>query len=233
MKRISALALFGVSAILTGGMPHADRFKLSGVSLTAGTYRGVRAFEVRMPASSYQDPAKETLADRNFMAWLPVDFGDGTIEVDVASDLATDAPDYARGFVGLAYRIDGAGRFENIYLRPTNSVVDDQVRRNHTIQYAAYPDFRFDALRRDFPGKYESYADIATGRWIHLKLVVKGQAARLYLDGSPRPALIVKDMKLPAEQRGGVGIWIESGTVAHFRNLRVQGSGSDELTRSS
>jgi hypothetical protein len=51
--------------------------------------------------------------------------------VDLASDLAADAPAYARGFVGLAFRIDAAGRFENIYLRPTNSTAADQVRRNH------------------------------------------------------------------------------------------------------
>lgn len=221
MKTISALALLGATTGTTAVPLRVDQFMLSGVSLAEVTYKGVRAFEVRMPASSYQDPTKEALADRNFMAWLPVDFGDGTIEVDLASDLAPDAPNYARGFVGLAYRIDEAGRFENIYLRPTNSIADDQVRRNHTIQYAAYPDFRFDALRRHFPGRYETYADLDTGRWIHLKLTVKGTTARLYFDRSPRPAFIVADMKLPAAQRGGVGIWIESGTVAHFRNMRV------------
>lgn len=224
MKTIGALALLGATTGMSATPMRVDQFKLLGVTMKEVTYKGGKAFEVRMPTSSYQDPAKEALADRNFMAWLPIEFGDGTIEVDVASDLAPDAPDYARGFVGLAYRIDGAGRFENLYLRPTNSVADDQVRRNHTIQYAAYPDFRFDALRRDFPAKYETYASIDTGRWIHLKLVVKGMTARLYLDGSTRPAFVVTDMKLPATQHGGVGVWIESGTIAHFRNLRVQNS---------
>jgi hypothetical protein len=198
-----------------------DDFRLSGVTLRASHYRGEPALELRMPSSSYQDAAKEELADRDFMAWLPVDFHDGTIEVDVASDLAPDAPAYARGFVGLAYRIDANGHFENLYLRPTNSTADDQVRRNHTVQYAAYPDFRFDQLRQQSPEKYETYADIATGRWIHMRLVVHGARTELYLDGAPQPAFIVKDMKLPARQRGGVGIWIESATVAHFRNLRI------------
>jgi hypothetical protein len=198
-----------------------EQFRLSGVTLRQSTYDGGPAFELTMPSASYQDPRHETLADRNFMAWLPLDFGDGAIEVEVASDLAADAPDYARGFVGLAYRIDAKGRFENIYLRPTNSTAPDQVRRNHTIQYAAYPDFRFDMLRAQSPEKYETYADISTGRWIHMRLVVKGPTARLFLDRSSRPAFIVNDMKLPSRQRGGVGIWIESGTIAHFRNLRV------------
>jgi hypothetical protein len=199
----------------------AEQFRLSGVTLRPSHYLGEPALELRMPSSSYQDPAKEQLADRDFMAWLPVDFGDGVIEVDVASDLAPDAPAFARGFIGVAYRIDAKGRFENLYLRPTNSTADDQVRRNHTIQYAAYPDFRFDRLRQQSPEKYETYADIALGRWIHIKLVVAGTRTELYLDGAARPAFIVKDMKLAAGQRGGVGIWIESATVAHFRNLRI------------
>ena len=200
-------------------------FLLSGVSLRATTYLGQPAFEMTMPASAYQDPARERLTDRTFMAWLPLEFHNGTIEVEVASDLALDAPFYARGFVGVSFRIDQVSRFENIYLRPTNSLADDQVRRNHTIQYFAYPDYVFDRLRRESPGIYETYADIAPGRWIHMKIVVAGSRARLYLDSKERPALIVNDLKLGSDQRGGVGLWIESGTVAHFRNLQVTHAG--------
>ncbi|MBW8299112.1 MAG: hypothetical protein K0M60_05885 [Hydrogenophaga sp.] len=174
-----------------------------------------------MPSKATQDPQTEKLTDRDFMAWLPLDFSDGVIDVEVASELAPDAPVYARGFVGLTFRIDNDGRFESIYLRPTNSTADDQVRRNHSIQYVAYPDYRFDRLRREFPEKYESYAELDLERWIHMKIVVSGVRAELYLDGRPRPALVVSDLKLGSDQRGGVGVWLESGTVAYFRNLKL------------
>lgn len=200
---------------------HVADFRLSGVSLSRGRHLGHAAFEMRMPSGAYQDPTRERLSDRNFMAWLPVDFHDGMIEVEVASELAADAPAYARGFIGLAFRIDAAGCFENIYLRPTNSAADDQVRRNHSVQYAAYPDHLFDRLRREEPEKYESYADIATGRWIRMRIIVSGMRAQLYLDDKHTPALVVHDLKLGVHQRGGVGVWLESGTIAHFRNLRV------------
>lgn len=104
---------------------------------------------------------------------------------------------------------------------PINAVADDQVRRNHTIQYFAYPDYVFDRLRKESPETYETYADISPGRWIHMKIAVAAGRAQLYLDNKERPALLVNDLKLGADQRGGVGIWIESGTIAHFRNLRV------------
>ncbi|MGY4494490.1 hypothetical protein [Pseudomonas sp. TE3610] len=198
-----------------------EHFTCSGVMLTPGQYQGSQALQVRMPATRYQDPRVEQLSDRDFMAWLPGDFGDGVIEVDIASDLASDAPDYARGFVGIAFRIDHHGHFESIYLRPTNSQCDDQVRRNHSVQYAAYPHFRFHQLRLESPEKYETYADIDLGRWIHLTLEICGTRAVLFLDHQPKPAFIVTDLKLGDRQRGGVGIWIESGTVCHFKDLRV------------
>jgi hypothetical protein len=201
-------------------------FRLSGVSLVKGRYKGEPALEIKMPSSSYQDQSRERLLDRDFMAWLPVDFEDGTIEVDVASDLASDAPDYARGFIGVSFRIDAQVRFESIYLRPTNSQAQDQVRRNHSVQYAGYPDFRFDQLRKESPEQYETYADLDLGRWIHMKVVVEGARARLYLDHAAKPAFIVNDLKYGAGQQGGVGIWIESGTVAHFKNLEVSHRGT-------
>lgn len=207
---------FGTSATTPTGA-----FRLSGVSLEHSMYKGEPAFGITMPREAIQNPQKEQLADRDFMAWLPLDFGDGVIEVEVASELVTDAPAYARGFIGLTFRIDNEGRFESIYLRPTNSVADDQVRRNHSVQYVAYPDYKFDRLRRESPEQYESYAEMDLGRWIPMKIVVSGQKAELYLDSKTQPALIVNDLKLGPDQRGGVGVWLESGTVAYFRNLKV------------
>jgi len=196
-------------------------FNLSGVFLREARHRGRNAFEVRMPSAAYQDPEKEQLTDRTFMAWQPVDFGDGTIEVDLASVIAPDAPPYARGFAGVTFRIDAAMRFEGIYLRPANSRVDDQVRRNHSTQYFSCPDYDFARMRKEAPEKYESYVDIALDEWIHMKIEVRQSQARLYVNRAPQPSLIVSDLKLGAEQRGGVGCWIESGTVAYFSDLKI------------
>ncbi|EPJ84696.1 hypothetical protein CFII64_13298 [Pseudomonas sp. CFII64] len=226
LKPLLALATLSAASGLAAAESPAkystpEEFRLSGVSLVEGRYKGESALEIKMPSSSYQDQGRERLLDRDFMAWLPMDFTDGTIEVDVASDLASDAPDYARGFIGVSFRIDAQSRFESIYLRPTNSQADDQERRNHSVQYAGYPDFRFDQLRKESPEQYETYADLELGRWIHMKVVVEGAKARLYLDHAAKPAFLVNDLKYGAGQHGGIGIWIESGTVAHFKNLKV------------
>lgn len=194
--------------------------KLQGVFAQRLSYLGREAVELTMPASATQDPATG-LIDRDYMAWKDIDFGDGTIEVDLASVLAPDAPAYARGFVGVTFRIDNQNRFESFYLRPANSRVDDQVRRNHTAQYVAYPDFTFPRLRREEPERYESYVDVALGEWIRMKIVVLGTRAELYVNEARQPCLVVTDMKYGAGQRGGVGLWIESGTIGYFSNLRI------------
>src|SRR2546427_6659812 len=61
-----------------------------------------------------------------------VSFRDGVIEVDLAGQPASAAFAGARGFIGIAFRLQDDGAYEYIFLRPTNGRADDQVRRNHS-----------------------------------------------------------------------------------------------------
>ena len=111
-------------------------------------------------------------------------------------------------------------RYESIYLRPTNGRCDDQVRRNHSVQYYAYPDHKYNILRIASPEMYESYADIGLEEWITMKIVIKVTQAELYLNDSKYPVLIVNDLKNGISS-GAVALWSDVGTDAHFRNLRI------------
>lgn len=150
------------------------------------------------------------------------DFSNGTIEVMLLSRLLPNADAFARGFIGLAFRINkDNSRFESIYLRPTNGRAEDQLRRNHSTQYFSYPDYKFDRLRKEAEGKYESYADMGLNEWIKMKIVVKNAQAKLYLNDNPQPVLIVNDLKLGAANSGGIGLWVDGGTDAFFRDIKV------------
>jgi len=187
------------------------------VTVTAVTYRGSDALELRKTPP--RDPDTDTFA---FVPGL--DFHDGTIEVDVAGTPLPTALPGARGFVGIAFRIDAAGgsfAFEGVYIRPTNGRADDQVRRNHATQYFSYPGYDFDRLRREAPARYESYADLVPGEWTHLKLEVVGATARLYVGAATQPTLIVTDLKRGADAHGTIGLYVDNGTDGHFRNLTV------------
>ncbi|HEY6900605.1 MAG TPA: hypothetical protein VI233_08180 [Puia sp.] len=149
-------------------------------------------------------------------------FSNGTIEVMLLSRLLPTADASARGFIGLAFRINkDNSRFESIYIRPTNGRADDQLRRNHSTQYFSYPDYKFDRLRKEAEGKYESYADMGLNEWIKMKIVVKGAQARLYLNDNPQPVLLVNDLKLGADNSGAIGLWVDGGTDAFFRDIKV------------
>lgn len=150
------------------------------------------------------------------------DFSNGTIEVKVLARLLKDAPAFARGFIGVAFRIDELNsKYESIYIRPTNGRAEDQVRRNHSIQYYAYPGYKFDRLRKESPEQYEAYSDMGLNEWIKMKIAVNGQEARLYLNDATQPSLIVKDMKHGAAAAGGIGLWVEIGTEGYFADLRI------------
>lgn len=169
-----------------------------------------------------KSPRVKQFDEPTFVRIQGTDFKDGTIEVKVLSRLHADAPNFARGFIGVAFRInDDNSAFESIYVRPTNGRTDDKNRRSHATQYFSYPDFKFDRLRTEFPGRYESPADIGLNEWIQLKIVVAGQRATLFINDDDKPALIVEDLKQGADSTGAIGLWVDVGTEGYFSDLRI------------
>jgi hypothetical protein len=191
------------------------------VVVRAVEYRGSPALEVRRSVSG-------TAPDIDTFAFVPnLDFHNGTIEVEVAGAPLPDAPIGARGFVGVVFRVqttDGSFGCEGIYLRPTNGRADDQVRRNHSTQYFAYPGHDFSRLRREAPGQYESYVDLVPGEWTAMRIEVQDATAKLFVGTAPQPVLIVNDLKRGADAHGSVGLYVDNGTDGHFRKLRVRHS---------
>ena len=170
-----------------------------------------------------KDPKVEAVDEPTFAELIGSDFKNGIIEVTVLSKLLENAPDFARGFIGVAFRIDESNsKFEGIYIRPTNGRADDQLRRNRSTQYFSYPDFKFDRLRNESAGMYESYADMGLNEWIKIKIEVKGEKAKLYLNGNSQPVLVVNDLKHGAEDSGGIGLWVDVGTDGYFTDLQIE-----------
>ncbi|MFL6279815.1 MAG: hypothetical protein ACJ731_06875 [Vicinamibacterales bacterium] len=154
-----------------------------------------------------------------------LEFANGTIEAEIAGSPIEGASAGARGFVGIAFRLqDDMKTYDAFYLRPTNGRADDQERRNHALQYISHPQWTWQRLRQENPSKYESYADLVPGEWTKIKIEVHGDRARLYVHENAQAALVVNDVKSGAEKRGGIALWIGPETVGHFRNLRVTAS---------
>ena len=190
----------------------ADQLAEKNVSIAQTNYKGRSAVQVLATPGAANASSYALVKGTSFR--------DGTIEVDLAGQPAAGASEGARGFIGIAFRIQGDGSYEYIYLRPTNGRAEDQVRRNHSTQYSSYPDFDFARSRREAPEKYESYVDLQPGVWTKYKIDVEGRKARLYVNGAEQPCLIVNDMKLEPRE-GGVALWVGPGTEGYFSNLKV------------
>lgn len=186
-----------------------------GVQLSTEIYLGKKSICVTGSRTGYASEVQ-------YAKVLDLPFRNGVIEVQVAGVPSSGISDQARGFVGIAFRIDDRdSSFECIYLRPTNSRADDQVRRNHSVQYISHPGHPWHKLRSESPSKYEAYADMELGEWTRMRIDVQGERARLYVNGVEQPQLIVNDLKLGAGRTGSIGLWIGPGTIAHFADLTV------------
>lgn len=213
---ICLLLTFGAAVAADIAITPVSRLELKNVSAEAVTYKGKKAVRV-------SDAAKTELPDGQRLAIIKVtEFSNGTIEFDLAGDRLPGAGEGAKGFSGLAFRVtDNGARYEAFYLRPYNGRIDDQVMRNHSVQYISIPEWGWRKLREQFPKKYETYADLVPGEWTHVKIEVKGDKARLYVGGASQPTLIVNDLKHGASGKGALALWIDPATVAHFANLKM------------
>jgi hypothetical protein len=194
---------------------------MHGTRARAISYGGRRAVELtEAPVSADTQQLDEVaLLDRP-------EFGDGTLELWVAGALAPNAAANDRAFIGVVFRSTSDGsHFENIYLRPTNGRADDQLRRNHSVQYASLPDYPWYRLRAESPGKYESYADLVPDGWIHMRIEVRGSRAALFVNDARQPCLIVTDLKM-GTAKGKIGLWIGPGTRGYFSDMIVRPAGT-------
>jgi hypothetical protein len=153
--------------------------------------------------------------DKPSFLLLPEVMENGVIEVDLRGSLLPDAPDYARGFIGLAYRVqEDLSAYESVYLRPMNGTAPPP-RDTRAVQYYAYPDHPFDVLRETEPGRHEAAAPVAPDRWMRLRLAFDGWDYSAHVDGVP---VLAGQGKLPPHP-GRIGLWVDIGTEGFFANL--------------
>lgn len=163
-------------------------------------------------------------SDINSIAFLKnCTFHNGRIEVDILSRLLKDAPDYARGFAGIAFRVkEDVSAFESFYVRPTNGRnCTDPVRRQHGCQYFSYPAYTFSYFREKGITDYETKTDIDLDEWIHIKADIHNEKAQFYVNDMNTPVLSVTDLKHGSNLSGSVGFFVDTGTEAFIRNFEI------------
>ena len=149
------------------------------------------------------------------------DFHNGKIEVEMLSKLLPDAPNFARGFIGIAFRIaEDNSAFESFYIRPTNAMTDDPVRKSHGCQYFSFPKYTFAYFREKNISDYEAPMNFGLNTWVKLTAKIFDDAAEFFLNDNL--TLTVKDLKGGKNLRGSVGFFLDTGTEAFYKNLKIE-----------
>lgn len=202
-------------------------FELKNVTGSILKFQGEEVLKIErdLDAIPFDEARLEATVDEPTFARLAgLDFENGTIEVKMYSQLQDPMPqDYqhAQGFIGVAFRVgENEKAYESIYLRPKVGRSDNQQHRNHTVQYYAYPDHKFETLRKAYPGKYETSAPVNIHEWITMRIEVNGKKAKLFVNDAPYSTFVVDSM-LSTSPSGGIGLYVDMGTVGYFKDLKV------------
>ncbi|MCL6265911.1 hypothetical protein [Flagellimonas myxillae] len=133
-----------------------------------------------------------------------VSFLNGTIEYDIY--LTED-----RGFPGVYFRIDGDNA-EQFYIRPHQSGNPDANQATPVTNGLANWQFYF-GPKYSFPHKY------TFNKWTHVKVVVNGRRAQVFLDNAETPQL---SWQLFHEPKAG-GVSFSGGLVRgfHIANIKI------------
>lgn len=149
-----------------------------------------------------------------FLKIKHINFRDGIIEADIKG---SNTPQ--QSFVGIAFHGKDDETYDVIYFRPFNFRNPD--RKSHSVQYIAHPNYTWQRLREENPGKYESElkSDLDPDDWFHVRIEVNSPAVKVYIDDHPTPTLSVN--QLSSGEGGWVGFWVGNFSDGWFRNLKV------------
>lgn len=147
---------------------------------------------------------RESLFLRGGVAWVEDSrFTDGVIEVDIAFT-------GERGFMAVLWRMQDRHNYEEFYVRPHMSGQPD------ANQYT--PAFHGLTSWQLYHGSgYSAPVPYRNNEWNHIKVVVSGLQAEVYINDMEKPALFIPEQKRAVQEgRVGVNAFFAS---AHYSNF--------------
>ncbi|WP_276371516.1 family 16 glycoside hydrolase [Chryseolinea sp. H1M3-3] len=202
-----------------------QNFELKNVTASVVKFNGEDVIKVERDLKALPfdvNRLEATVDEPTYVKLMDLDFENGTIEVKMLSQIQNPSPfQRAQGFIGVAFRIsENDTEFESIYLRPRVGRSDNQLARNRTVQYYSYPDFKFETLRKEAPGKYETTAPVDLNEWITMRIEVNGEKAYMYINDSKYSTFVVDKLK-GKTTHGAIALWVDIGTIGYFKDLKI------------
>ena len=145
-----------------------------------------------------------------------LEFTEGLIEVELMGE---DNP--GRSFVGIAFNIENDSTYEAVYFRPFNFRAEEQLRREHAVQYIYHPKHTWRFLRSNFTGQYEAPypRQPLPDAWFAVQIKVTATHVYVYDQETQTELLSVERLSAPVSNR--LGLWTGFNSKGSFRNLKV------------
>jgi len=142
---------------------------------------------------------------------------DGTIELDVA----TTGP---RSFFYVQFRMESDREYEEIYLRPHKTGLGDALQYN--------PVFKGESNWQLYHGEGGTApVDIPRDEWVHVKIVLRGERAAVFVGDVKEPQLVVRRLaRSPASGYVALRSFVPEGgdvPVTSFANVVVRPDAAD------
>lgn len=146
-----------------------------------------------------------------------VSFETGTIELDLKGE---NTP--GRSFVGFAFNVQNDSTFEVIYFRPFNFQSEEQIRREHSLQYISHPKNTWRYLRTNFEGQYEGEFPRRPSPDDWFTVVLKIDDNQVSVFDKETNALLLEVDRLEQPHSSKIGFWTGNNSKGSFRNLRFK-----------
>jgi hypothetical protein len=135
------------------------------------------------------------------------DFVDGIIEFDIAIPPK-------RGFSGAVWRLKDKNNYEEFYMRHHQSGNEDANQYSPVFGGLASWQLYYAGDGYGYPVRYRF------NEWMHVKVVVAGNEAEIYLDDMETPIVYVSELKRKTEP-GMVGLRGQMFAPAHYANFSL------------
>ena len=110
--------------------------------------------------------------------------------------------------------------FEVVYFRPFNFRADEPFK-GRAVHYISAPGNGWEALRKNFPGKFESAVNPVPDPddWFHARIEVGDKLVYVFVDHAKTPSLVVNRIA-ESRQKRPMGLFVDSAD-GYYKNFKV------------
>ncbi|MEQ1752470.1 MAG: hypothetical protein ABL974_23815, partial [Prosthecobacter sp.] len=146
---------------------------------------------------------------------IGVEFATGVIELDLKGKNLKQ-----RSFLGVVFNVADNQTFEGIYFRPFNFRAAAPMH-THAVQYICWPDYTWEKLRKNKPGKFEAAIVPAPDPdgWFHARIVITEKQVQVFVNAAKSPSLEIERLT-PVTTPRPTGLFVDVAE-GQYANLKV------------